>query len=246
MLVSLLAFLAASPAQAYLPPAFFVYQKIGEQKTKTPIVGAALTVSRPQAAGTEEILGTLTIPEWGPAQGAWPGLSLIFHPDGDAVVRAVTAFGLTVLPEADLMKVEKSRLAGMKEPPDPFYKPDPNMALQRTRQTYAWVNQNKDTGQSVWVEKDSFLPRKIAAPFPSQVSALPWAKAGDNKCELEYRNLFALRRGNYQNARMILWKDGTPLLFLTFDKLSTGKTKLPPSDGKLTDDVKAIVETVLH
>lgn len=247
MIVLLLSLVLSAPyAHAFLPPAHFIYAKLGEQKTKVPITGVALTVARPQASGTEEILGTMTIPEIKPEKDGWPGLSLIFHPDAEAIIRSVTEFGLTVTPESELMRVERSKLALMKEPPDPFYKTDPTMSLKRTRQTYAWVHRNADGSRSVWVEKDSFLPLKIAAPCPTPAASLSWAKGGENKCELEYRNLFALRRGAYQNARMILWKDGAPLLFLTFDRLGTARTKLPSSDGKLPNEVKEIVETVLH
>jgi hypothetical protein len=245
LLTLCLAFVSPS-AFAYLPPAFFLYSKLAEQKTKVPVTGVALTVARPQGSGTEEILGTLTISGWAPTPGGWPGLSLLFHADAAGIIEAVTDFGLTVTPETDLMRVDHAKLQAMKEPPTPFYKTDPTMSLKRTRQTYAWVHSNPQAGLSIWIEKDSFLPLKVAAPCPAAAAALGWAKAGDNKCELEFRNLYALRHGNFQNARMILWKDGAPLLFLTFDRLGTAKTKLPPSDGKLPAEVKEIVETVLH
>ena len=247
-LIVLIALLAPAGARAFLPPAFYVYAKLGEQKSKTPVTGVALTVARPQGSGTEELLGTLSIPEIKPEKGGWPGLSLVFHQDSESLVRAATAFGLTVLPESELMRVERSKLSAMKDPPDPFYKPDPTMSLKRARQTYAWVHGNAETGPALWVEKDSFLPLKITAPCPAAVATISWAKAGDNKCELEFRNLGALRRGSYQSSRMIFWKDGAPLLFLTFDRLVTAnaKAKLPPSDERLPANVKEIVETVLH
>jgi hypothetical protein len=203
-------------------------------------------VARPQVSGTEEILGSLNISNWQPESGTWPGLSLIFHSDTAEILRAVMAFGLTVTPEHDLLRVERARLYSMKEPPNPFYKTDPTMSLKRTRQTYAWVHSSTDGTRSIWVEKDGFLPLKIAAPCPEGAGSLAWAKAGDNKCELEFRNLYALRHGNLQSARMTLWKDGAPLLFFTFDRLATLKAKLPPSDGKLPPDVASIVQTVLH
>ncbi len=239
-------FSLATPAYAYLPPAFFIYSKLGEQKTRTQITGALLTIARPQNAGTEEILGTLSLPEWRPVEGGWPGLSLIFHSDTESILRSVSAFGLTIYPESELMRVDREKLTALKEPPVPFYKPDPTMSLQRTRDTYAWVHSNAQTGESIWVEKDSFLPLKIAAPCPNGAAELAWAKSGPNKCELEFRNLTALRHGNLQNARMILWKDGAPLLFLTFDRLASAKTKLPASDGKLSSELISLVETVLH
>lgn len=242
----LLPLLLTAFAHAYLPPAFFLYSRIGDQKTKNPVTGVAITVARPQASGTEEILGTTTVTMQEFTEGGWPGLSLIFHSDTAELLHAVSAFGLHVAPEHDLLRVDRARLAGMKEPPDPFYKTDPTMSLKRTRQTYAWVHSSTDGSRSVWVEKDSFLPLKVVAPCPPEAAALAWAKAGDNKCELEFRNLYALRHGNLQSARMTLWKDGAPLLFFTFDRLASGKTKLPPADGKLPPDVASIVQTILH
>jgi len=239
-------FLAPVAAFAFLPPAFYVYSRLAEQKNKNTVTGVALTVARPQAGGTEEILGTLTIPEIKPAEGGWPTLNMIFGIDHQALVQSVTEFGLTVIPETELLRVERERLAAMKDPPRPFYKSDRTMSLKRARQTYAWVHSNSQTGQSIWIEKDSFLPLKIAAPCPAAAATLAWAKAGENKCEVEFRNLSALRRGNFQNARLTLWKDGAPLLFFTFDKLATGKNRLAPSDGKLPADVKDIAETILH
>jgi hypothetical protein len=158
----------------------------------------------------------------------------------------VAAFGLVIQTEQELMRVERTKLSQMKEPPTPFYKTDETMSLRRARQTYAWVHSNKESGASLWVEKDSFLPLKISAPCPPQAMLLPWAKSGDNKCELEYRNLSALRRGNAQGTRMTLWKDGAPLLFLNFDRIGSAKTKLPPTDEKISPELKTLVETILH
>jgi hypothetical protein len=233
-------------AAAYMPPAFSVYAHLAEQKAKTPVTGVAVTISRPQAGGTEEILGTLSIPELTSPAGGWPTLSMLFAANEESLVRTVTAFGLTVTSESDLLRVEKEKLAAMKDPPQPFYKTDRTMSLKRARNTYAWVHGSTDGSRAVWVEKESFLPLKITAPCPSAASSFGWAKAGENKCELEFRNLYALRRGNYQSTRLTLWKDGTPLLFLSFDKLQTGKVKLPPPDEKLSADVKEVAETILH
>lgn len=242
----LLAFSFSAPAWAYLPPAFYVYTHVADPKGKSNVAGVSVTISKPQGSGTEELLGTISLVGWGHASGGWPSLSLLFENDHAALIRAVTSFGIPVPPESALLRVDRDRIGAMRELPKPFYKPDHTMALKRTRKTYAWVHSDKDETRSVWIEKDSFLPLKIAAPCPSAAAQLSWAKAGENKCELEFRNLGALRRGSIQSSRMILWKDGAPLLFFTFDKVSNGKDKLPASDGKLSSDVKAIAETVLH
>ncbi len=171
-LIFFFAFVAVPNAHAYLPPAFFVYSKLVEPKIKSPpITGVALTVARPQTAGTEEILGSISITEWKSSSGGWPILSLIFDGDQEALEKAVSNYGLTVLKETDLLRIDKDKAASMKDPPHPFYKTDPTMSLKRTRQTYAWVHSNAD-GKSVWVEKDSFLPLKVAGLCPSAASGL--------------------------------------------------------------------------
>lgn len=247
LLVALALLSAPQAAMAYLPPAFFLYSKIAEQKPKTPVTSLSVTVARPQAGNTEEILGTLQLTDWRlTKKGSWPTLNILFPEDQESLVRAVTAFGLVVTPETDLLRVDRSRLANLKEPPRPFYKMDKTMQLKRTRQTYAWVHMNADEDLSIWVEKDSLLPLKIAAPCPAAAAQLSWAKAGENKCELEFRNLLALRRGNFQSTRLTLWKDGTPLLFFTFDRLGNARSKAPSAEGGLPAEVKSIAETILH
>lgn len=248
LLYSLVLIFTPTPALAYLPPAFFLYSKISESRAKTPPVhGVSISISRPQGSGTEETLGTLSLPEWkAQSNGAWPTLSLIFETDQEALLHAITSFGLSVPSEQELSKVEKERLVALKDPPKPFYKVDPNMALKRTRLTYAWVHRNQATGKSIWVEKDTFLPLKISAPCPSQASELGWAKSGENKCELEFRNLHALKRGNLHNTRLTLWKDGVPLLFFTFEKIAAGKAVLPESQESLPEHVKEIAEAILR
>lgn len=242
-----LAILIAPTAHAYLPPAFYFYAKLAEQKGKATVQSVTLGVSRPQAAGTEEALGSVTIvPASGtrPPPGAWPAMSVLFESDPDALIRAVQAFGLSVAKETDLLRVSREQLNAMKEPPRPVYKADRTMSLQRSRQTYAWVHGNKESGKSVWAEKDTYLPLKIAAPCPEAATNLSWAKAGDNKCELEFRNLYALRRGNFQSARFTLWKDGAPLLFFNVERLGPARTGAP--EDKLSPDVKEIAETIFH
>jgi hypothetical protein len=235
------------PAHAYLPPAFFLYSKVTEPKAKTPpVTGVALTVARPQSSGTEEILGTISLTSWKGDSGGWPGLSLIFEGDSEQLIQSATAFGLTVLREQDLLRIEKDKAMAMKDPPHPFYKTDPNMSLKRGRQTYAWVHSHRESGKAVWVEKDTFLPLKITGPCPAAISGLGWAKSGDNKCELEFRNLYALKRGNLQSTRLTLWKDGAPVLFFNFEKVTSGKMALPKSDERLAPEVKEIAEAILH
>jgi hypothetical protein len=242
----LCALLIPGAASAYLPPAFYLYSRIAEQKGKAPVNSVILSISRPQAAGTEEVLGSFTLQNWKATEGGWPTLSILFASDSDALIDAVSAFGLSVASEKDLLRVSREQLYGLKDPPHPFYKIDKTMSLKRARQTYAWVHSNKEDGKSVWVEKDTFLPLKIAAPCPAGVAALPWAKAGDNQCEVEFRNLYALRKGNIQNTKITLWKDGVPLLFFTFDRVAAARSNQQVADSRLPAELKSIVETIMH
>lgn len=236
----------ATSAQAYLPPAFFLYSKVAESKVKAPVTtGVVLTIARPMSGGTEEALGTFSLTSW--KGGGWPTLSLIFEGNEEALIQSVVNYGIPVLKESELFRFDKEKAKAMKDPPRPFYKTDPHMSLKRTRQTYAWVHSTKDGNKSVWLEKDTFLPLKIAGPCPNAVSNLGWAKSGDNHCEMEFRNLQALKRGNPQSARLTLWKDGVPVLFFSFDRVTSGKAPTPKTgEDRLPSEVKEIAEFILN
>ncbi len=251
--LSCLTALTAQYAHAYIPPAFFIYSKITEQREQAPTPALTLLVSRPAAAGTEEAIGTVTIQNWAPEEGGWPALSLLFASKPDELIAAVEKFGVPVFREPDLLRVSKEQAAAMKDPPRPFYKTDKTMGLKRLRQNYAWVHGGAaDGGQkSVWIEKDSFLPLKVTAPCPPKAADLPWAKSGEGKCEVEFRNAWSLRRGSSPaGAKIIFLKDGQPLLYFSFEKISYPKAGAPaaaPSlEAKLPDEVREIATVLLH
>lgn len=240
-------FLLPGAAQAYLPPSFYVYNHIAEQRAKVPTPSVQISVSRPMGSGTEQLLGTITIGSWQPRTGGWPALSLLFASDPEMLTRSVMAFGLPVAKEADLLRASKEQVAAMKEPPRPFYKVDKRMKLRRHRQTYAWVHKEGD--RAVWVEKDTFLPLKVEGPCPPEVSTLEWAKAGENRCEIEFRNVGSLRRGTPQNSRITLWKDGAPVLFFSFDRVVPPKAGGVPalhSESKVPPEISSIADSILH
>jgi hypothetical protein len=244
----LLASAAFAPrAYAYLPPAFYVYAHGAEQKGKTPPPGVVVTVSRPQGSGTEESLGSISMPNWPRTLNGWPSLDLLFANEGVDLIKAVEAFGIPVAKESDLLRASREQIAAMKEAPRPFYKPDRRMGLKRYKGKYAWVH--KEGPRSIWIEKDTYLPLKIEGPCPDGVSDLPWAKSGDSLCELEFRNVYAVRRGNTQGARMLLWKEGVPLLFFSFDKVvPAGKSGSVSLDSRsnLSSGLQSIAETILR
>lgn len=242
-LVFLAAPLNAATAFAYLPPAFYVYGQIAEMRAKTPPPALQITLSRPQSAGTEESLGQISVPSWRPATNGWPSLSLLFSDQADALVQSVMAFGIPVAKEADLLRASREQIAAMREPPKPYYRPDRRMALRRHRQTYAWVH--REGAKEIWLEKDSLLPLKVVGPCPREVIDLSWAKAGENRCEMEFRNAYALRRGALSTARMLLWKDGTPLLFFSFEKAGA-KTEATAAESKVSEEARAAANILLH
>lgn len=239
--------LSPALAHAYLPPAFHVYANIAEQRAKAPSPSLQISVSRPSAAGTEEVLGTISVASWRATDGGWPALSLLFSSDSDALTQSITAFGIPVAKETDLLRASREQIAAMKEPPKPFYKTDKRMKLKRYRQTYAWVHKEGD--KSVWVEKDTFLPLKIEGPCPSAVKDFGWVKPGNGVCELEFRNVYSLRRGTPQNSRITIWKEGSPVLFFTFDRVVPPKAGGAPGlapDSKLPADISSLADTILH
>jgi hypothetical protein len=245
----LLLVFAPNFAQAYIPPSFFIYTKIAEQKEQSPNPSLTLLVSRPAAGGTEEALGTITLPTWPSSEGNWPTLSLLFSSNVNELFSAVEKFGLVIPREQDLLRVSKEQAAAMKDPPRPFYKSDKNMALKRQRQNYAWVHRgSEDSKKSIWIEKDTFLPLKISAPCPEKATELPWAKSGDNLCDIEFRNTWSLRKGSAPvGAKIILSKDGQPLLYFSFEKISyTKSTTNTVAEFKIPDDIREIAQILLH
>lgn len=234
-------------ASAYLPPAFYVYSHIAEQRAKAPNPSLQISVSRPMGSGTEEVLGTVTVPAWSSRPQGWPSLSLLFSGEPDSLIQSVVSFGIPVAKESDLLRARPDQVAAMKDPPKPFYKPDKRMGLKRYKQTYAWVHREND--KAVWIEKDTFLPLKVEGPCPEEVKELSWAKSGENKCELEFRNVYSLRRGTPQNSRITVWKDGNPVLFFSFDRVVSPKAGGAPAlaaDNKLPANISAIADSILH
>lgn len=239
------------PAHAYIPPSFFVYAKLSEPREQAPNPSLVLTVSRPAQGGTEEALGSITLPSWGPEENGWPVLSLLFSSKPEELIAAVEKFGLAVPREQDLLRVNKEQAAAMKEPPNPFYKSDKSMGLKRHRQTYAWVHSGpEESKKSVWIEKDTFLPLKVVAPCPPKTADLPWAKSGEGLCEVEFRNIWSLRRGSSPaGAKIILLKDGNPMLQFSFEKIAYPKTgTIAPgaAEAKVPDEVREIALAILH
>jgi hypothetical protein len=241
-------FLFSTAALAYLPPAFYLYAQVAEHRGKGTIPASAITVSRPLPSGTEEVLGTLNLPGLAAeAVGGWPTLSLLFSSDGNALTQAARAFGLSVSKESDLLRASREQVAAMKNPPHPFYKPDPSVSLKRFRQTYAWVHSDKDIARSIWVEKDTFLPLKIEAPCPKV--DLSWAKSGENRCSVEFRNVYSLRRGNAGGGRITFLKNGFPVLYFSFDRLSAAQpngTMTLSSDAKFPEEIRALASILFH
>lgn len=248
----LLSGLAATEAHAYLPPSFYVYGRIAEQreqkgKEQPPLPGVQISVSRPLDSGTEETLGSITLPSWPAMEGGWPSLTLLFANEKEQLIRAVNNFGVPVSKETELLRASREQIAGMKEAPRPFYRADKRMGLKRYKQSYSWVH--REGARAVWVEKDSFLPLKIEAPCPPAAAQLAWAKAGEGRCEMEFRNIASVRRGNPQSSRMLLWKDGAPLLFFSFERVVTPKAGAASSltlQSTLPPGVQGVAETVLH
>lgn len=247
-LFALLASAIFSPsASAYLPPSFYIYTHIAEQRAKTPNPSLQISVSRPMGSGTEEVLGTISLPSWSPRAEGWPSLSLLFSGEAEALIQSVNSFGIPVTKESELLRAKPEQVAAMKDPPKPFYKPDKRMSLKRHRQTYAWVHHEKN--RAIWLEKDTFLPLKIEGPCPAEVVELSWAKSGENKCELEFRNVYSLRRGSPQNSRLTVWKDGNPVLFFSFDRVVPPKAGGAPAltaETKLPANIAAIADSMLH
>lgn len=242
---------ASVSAQAYVPPAFFIYSKITNQREQSTQPAVVLNISKPAPGGTEELLGSVTLPSWSQEDGGWPVLSLLFASRAEDLITAVAKFGIPVALEENLLRMGKDQIAAMKEPPKPFYKLDATMSLKRSRQSYAWVHSKpEEPTRSIWIEKDTFLPIKISAPCPEEVPDLGWAKSGDDLCEVEFRNTSGLLRGRTQGAKLILSKDGQPLLYYSFEQVvfpaAGQKPPLEASESRISDELRSINSAILH
>lgn len=242
---------AGANAYAYIPPAFFIYSKIVSQREQATQPSLVLNISKPGSGGTDELLGSVTLPSWSRQEGAWPVLSLLFAAKPDDLIAAVRSFGIPVSSEEDLLRVSKEQAAAMKEAPNPFYKVDATMGLKRSAHGYAWVHTKPDDRRvAIWIDKDTFFPLKITAPCPEEVPDLGWAKSGDDLCEIEFRNISGLLRGRAQGAKFILSKDGQPLLFYSFERVvfpSAGqKPALEASESRISDELRSINGALLH
>ncbi len=245
MFSSLLLFLlifGSNTAQAYLPPAFYIYSHIAEERNKAPLPHLTITASKPMGAGTEEVIGTFSLSPWQKEKESWPSLSLLLQSDPEELIQSVAAFGIPVQKENELLRASKEQVTAMKEPPKPFYKVDKRMGLKRFRQTYAWVH--KEGNKSIWIEKDTFFPLKIEAPCPTAVVELPWAKPGPNNCEVDFRNILSLRRGSPQNSKVTVWKDGSPVLYFTIDRVLS--TKPTSNTSGVSTDIQSIASQILR
>lgn len=227
-------------AQAYLPPAYHIYAEVAAHRGKGAMFGAAFTVSRPLPSGGEEVIGSVTVPGPMIGSGNWPLLSLLFQAEEAPLLEAVRGFGLSIAKETDLLRASRDQVAAMKEAPRPFYKTDPLVSLKRFNKTYAWVHADKEGARGIWVEKDTFLPLRVEAPCPPV--DLSWTKSGDNRCAVEFRNIYALRRGNSAGARIILLKDGMPAMYFSFDRLlpATNGNVVLNGEAKYPEEIKAL------
>jgi hypothetical protein len=233
-------------ASAFLPPAFYLYSEVASHRGKGTVPGITFTVSRPLPTGGEEVIGGLTLPGLVSGPSAWPTLSLLFQSDDAALTESVRGFGLTIPKETDLLRATREQAAAMKDALRPFYKNDPTVSMKRFHKTYAWVHSDKDNARSIWIEKDTFLPLHIEAPCPAV--ELPWTKAGENKCAVEFRNVYPLRRGNATGGRITFLKDGVPAVYFSVDRLSAASNgpAVVSSDSKNPEEIKALAAILFH
>lgn len=239
--------LLSAQAQAYLPPAFYFYEKIAGGANKQVPGSFSIRVSRPAPNNSEESLGIINIKSITSTPGGWPTLSLLFADDPTSLILSIERFGIPVAKEKDLLRASREQAAAMKEAPRPFYFRDKKMSLKRMRNIYALVHGVGDErGKFIWAEKETFTPLKIAAPCPEGLESLPWLKAGANRCEIEFRGASSARRGSYSSTKMILSRDGSPALFFSFEKvLPRGAAPLAEENG-VPADILNITSILFH
>ncbi|MCO5142439.1 MAG: hypothetical protein M9962_05045 [Oligoflexia bacterium] len=230
------------PAFAYIPPSYFIYNKIAGEK-ETPFPTIKLSVTKPAAGGTEETLGTITISSIVIEENRWPVLSILFPSTQAQLKNSIKAFGLNIPTEKDLLIVPENQISQAKDLPKKLYKNDENIKLKRYGKSYAWVHRNAENKKEIWIEKDSFLPLRVQGDCPKELEDVLAKIDLSEPCSFEFRNQYSLKRGRYQQAKIILIQKDVPLLYFNFDKITTNKS---PANIESTERVQSTLQPALN
>ncbi|NUM88514.1 MAG: hypothetical protein HUU37_04845 [Bdellovibrionales bacterium] len=214
----LLLVLLSAEAPAYLPPAHLLAKRIAESHDPAKLVLAKVGVYR--AGETASDADSLLWEEHAliPLQGTprsperWPGLSILLESDPARLMEGLRRFGLAVVPETALLRHPLEKVRAMKDPPRPFYLPDPSMSFQRVGKRMAWVSTSADGARSLWVEKDSFFPIKLQGPCPASVEEISWANSSDLPCELLYESVTGLQNARGGKVSLLVRRNGQNLI----------------------------------
>ncbi len=215
--------LFTTSAYAYVPPSFFLAEKITSGRDEVTNLLAQIEVyhAAPSAKEADEQLWQqyVQLPSTFSSDSApWPGLSILAESDKDRLVTALKKFGLPVTSEEALARYRSDQLHTMKETPRPFYNVDPNMSLRRNGKQLAWVLTSTDGTRSLWVEKNTFFPIFLRGPCPKSVEEISWAKSGDEPCELHFESISGIKTSAVKRTAAVLKKNGQPLIKFVIKK----------------------------
>ncbi len=233
-------FFYSALASAYVPPAFLLAKRIAEQHDPAKTVLAKVGVYRPGASPSESdsLLWEefVAVPLTGTPRSSdrWPGLSILLESDSQKLTEGLRRFGLAVVPETALLRHPLDKVRAMKDPPRPFYLPDPSMSLKLQGKRVAWVSQSVDSTRSFWVEKDSFFPIMLQGPCPATIEEVSWAKSSDLPCELVFESVTGLQSAKGGKVSLLLRRDQQSLLRFRLNKIFLNPTPelLDESRGK--------------
>ena len=218
----ILALFASSFALAYVPPSFFLAEKItsGREEISNLLAQVEVYHAAPSAKESDELLWeqNVQLPANFSSDSPWPGLSILAESDTDRLIAALKKFGLPMTSEEALARYRGDQLRSMKETPRPFYNVDPNMSLRRNGKQLAWVLTSQDGSRSLWVEKNTFFPIFLRGPCPKSVEEISWAKGGDEPCELHFESISGIKTSAVKRTAAILEKNNQPLIKFVIKK----------------------------
>lgn len=251
--VSFCALFCANTALAYLPPSYFLYDKLAAKKgDSTPALATVLhfKILQRSAIGMDVPMGDFQISTVSGYHGGWPSISLLFPPRAEELKMIVEKFGIPIKKEVELVRLPAEAAITNKTPVRPFYNRDENVKMRRLRNTIAFVHADAmNPLKSIWIDKDSLFPLKIEAPCPPEVEKIPGVKPGAGVCALEFHNMMGAKQGRLSGSKFLFLKDNSILLTFSLEKVQSfkaGKNVDTSPNGPLNEEVSSLVKLLLN
>lgn len=189
------AFLFSPLAQAFVPPTYYMAEKVAKHRSsletaivqiqlQRPILGAEKGQANVVWQGNLFYNSARTIVAKDSKR--WPLLQLLLEPDARKVLASWRAFGLPVNREEDLVvRRSKQELKASPEAEPPFYRREEGLSLRRFGSRLVYQITNTNSSNKLMLEKESFDPLSMVAQCPDgTISAM--LDGGKGSCSVEF------------------------------------------------------------